>query len=203
MNYSYFFWNFFYTFFSIEDSKYFEFESNSNIVSNLSKTLEIIIAFIKKFFSSLRCKKTLWLSKIFFFIITIEDLEDFKLNSILLHILSSKFKNFKNNYPCTKNFFHHQRFNKMTLPFIRFPYLSFHREKNNSFARRNLFIIQLIPPSCRFSLTFRGTRIIYVSSGHGPFFPFIERTLIKFLQFSRRTKGQFTRFSCSWPNGCN
>lgn len=92
---------------------------------------------------------------------------------------------------------------------IKWRFLSFDspichfREKNNSFARRNLFIIQLIPPSCRFSLTFRGTRIIYVSSGHGPFFPFIERTLIKFLQFSRRTKGQFTRFSCFWPNGCN
>lgn len=43
--------------------------SNSNlilrIVSNLSKILDIIIAFIEKFFPLLRCKKTLTLKKFF------------------------------------------------------------------------------------------------------------------------------------------
>lgn len=196
------------TFFSIEDSKYFEFESNSSYRVEFIKNFRHNNCFHRKIFSITAMQKNFDFEKIFS-IITIEDSKDFKPDPILLHLVKY-FKNFKdNNYPRTKIFFHHfhQRFNKWRfLSFdspIYFITLISSRKKNNSFARRNLFIIQLIPPSCRFSLTFRGTRIIYVCSGRGPFFPFIERTLIKFLQFSRRTKGQFTRFSCSWPNGCN
>lgn len=101
------------TFFSIENSKYFEFESNSSYRVEFIKNFRHNNCFHRKIFSITAMQKNFDFEKIFS-IITIEDSKDFKPDPILLHLVKY-FKNFKdNNYPRTKIFFHHfhQRFNK-------------------------------------------------------------------------------------------
>lgn len=93
------------TFFSIEDSKYFEFESNSSYRVEFIKNFRHNNCFHRKFFSIIAMRKNTLIFEKFFSIIMIEDSKDSKSDPILLHLVKY-FKNFKdNNYPRIKNFF--------------------------------------------------------------------------------------------------
>lgn len=120
--------------------------SNSNpilcIVSNLLKISKIIIASIENFFSLLRYEKTLTFKK--FFPSLRSKIRKIS-NLVLFFYISSNILKISKIIiiPVQKNCFH-QRFNKMTLPFIRFSYLSFHREKTihslvETYSLSNLF----------------------------------------------------------------
>lgn len=133
---------FFYTFFSIKDSKYFEFESNSLYRVEFIKNFKDNNCFHRKFFFTTAIRKTLTFKK--FFPSLRSKIRKIS-NLVLFFYISSNILKISKIIiiPVQKNCFH-QRFNKMTLPFIRFSYLSFHREKTihslvETYSLSNLF----------------------------------------------------------------